>query len=256
VSDGPVSEMRRVLTFTSLFPSSARPRHGIFVKTRLQQLRRRFPVDVRVIAPVPWFPFRNSSFGDYAKFAATPRRAVLDGDLQVSYPRYLMLPRLGVAWQPDAMARAAMPEIDQLRACGWVPQLIDAHYLYPDGVAAALLAQRTGLPFVMTARGTDVNVLAHMPGPGRRIAWAARQCAAVVTVSSQLKDSLVELGVDSDRVVVLRNGVDPEQFHPVDRAAARRELGLPYLPVAERLLVRGTGSALTRTIRWAMVAPR
>jgi glycosyltransferase involved in cell wall biosynthesis len=229
--------MRRVLTFTSLFPSSARPRHGIFVKTRLQQLRRRFPVDVRVIAPVPWFPFRNSSFGDYAKFAATPRRAVLDGDLQVSYPRYLMLPRLGVAWQPDAMARAAMPEIDQLRAGGWVPQLIDAHYLYPDGVAAALLAQRTGLPFVMTARGTDVNVLAHMPGPGRRIAWAARQCAAVVTVSSQLKDSLVELGVDSDRVVVLRNGVDPEQFHPVDRAAARRELGLPDGP-----LIAGVGN--------------
>jgi uncharacterized protein (DUF2236 family) len=37
---------------------------------------------------------------------------------------------------------------------------------------------------------------------------------------------------------------------------ARRQLGLPHLPVAERLLVRGTGSALTRTIRWAMVAPR
>jgi len=37
---------------------------------------------------------------------------------------------------------------------------------------------------------------------------------------------------------------------------ARRELRLPYLPVTERLLVRTTGSALTKTIRWAMVAPR
>jgi uncharacterized protein (DUF2236 family) len=36
---------------------------------------------------------------------------------------------------------------------------------------------------------------------------------------------------------------------------ARRQLLLPYLPVTERTLVRATGTALTRTIRWAM-APR
>jgi uncharacterized protein (DUF2236 family) len=36
---------------------------------------------------------------------------------------------------------------------------------------------------------------------------------------------------------------------------ARRMLRLPYLPVTERVLVRTTGAALTRTIRWAMVAP-
>ncbi|HEU5297033.1 MAG TPA: glycosyltransferase [Burkholderiaceae bacterium] len=232
-----MSEPRRILTFTSLFPSSARPRHGIFVQTRLQQVQRRHPVDVRVVAPVPWFPFRSTAFGDYAKFAATPRRATLDGGLQVSYPRYLMLPKIGVARQPDAMARAAMPEIEQLRASGWVPQLIDAHYLYPDGVAAALLAERTGTPFVMTARGTDVNVLARMPGPGRRIAWAARRAAAVIAVSAQLKKGLVELGVDADRVVVLRNGVDPEQFRPVDRASARREFALPDGP-----LIAGVGN--------------
>lgn len=36
---------------------------------------------------------------------------------------------------------------------------------------------------------------------------------------------------------------------------ARRQLLLPYLPVTERTVVRATGIALTRTIRWAM-APR
>jgi len=36
---------------------------------------------------------------------------------------------------------------------------------------------------------------------------------------------------------------------------ARRQLRLPYLPVTERTVVRATGTALTRTIRWAM-APR
>jgi uncharacterized protein (DUF2236 family) len=37
---------------------------------------------------------------------------------------------------------------------------------------------------------------------------------------------------------------------------ARRMLRLPYLPVTERVVVRTVGSALTRTIRWALVAPR
>lgn len=37
---------------------------------------------------------------------------------------------------------------------------------------------------------------------------------------------------------------------------ARRMLWLPFLPVTERLLVRTTGTALTKTIRWAMVGDR
>jgi uncharacterized protein (DUF2236 family) len=36
---------------------------------------------------------------------------------------------------------------------------------------------------------------------------------------------------------------------------ARRRLLLPYLPVTERLVVHNLGTALTRTIRWALVAP-
>ena len=36
---------------------------------------------------------------------------------------------------------------------------------------------------------------------------------------------------------------------------ARRQLLLPVFPVTERTVVRATGEALTRTIRWAM-APR
>ncbi|MCW5662456.1 MAG: glycosyltransferase [Piscinibacter sp.] len=217
----------RVLTFTSLFPSEARPRHGIFVENRLQHLRRDCDVDSRVIAPVPWFPFTAAAFGSYARFAATPRSAVRAEGLQVSYPRYLMLPRLGVARQPDSMARAAWPDVQALLDGGWRPELIDAHYLYPDGVAAGLLARRLDMPFVMTARGTDVNVIAQQPGPGRRIIEAAGRAAAVIAVSQPLKDKLVALGVEPGKVQVLRNGVDLAVFRLEDRSAARLALGLP-----------------------------
>lgn len=217
----------RVLTFSSLFPSEARPRHGIFVENRLAHLVHDVGVDARVIAPVPWFPFRAPSFGAYARYAATPRQAVRPNGLRVSYPRYLMLPKIGVARQPDNMARGAWPDVKALLDGGWRPDLIDAHYLYPDGVAAAIVAQRLDLPFVMTARGTDVNVIAHLPGPGRRILEAAERAAAVIAVSTGLRDQLVALGVDAAKVTVLRNGVDLETFRIEDRAAARAALGLP-----------------------------
>ena len=228
----PAPDRLRVLTFTSLFPSQARPRHGIFVETRLAHLVHDCPVEARVVAPVPWFPFDAPAFGDYARFAATPRRATRANGIEVAYPRYLMVPRLGVPLQPRNMAWAAAADIAQWQRSGWRPDLIDAHYLYPDGVAAAMLAERLRLPFVLTARGTDVNVLARMPGPGRRIRWAAARAATVITVSGRLRDALIELGVDAAPIIVLRNGVDPAIFHPEDATLARQRLQLPQGPIA------------------------
>ena len=217
----------RVLTLTSLFPSVARPRHGIFVETRLSHLVRDGGVDARVIAPVPWFPFTSTAFGQYGRYAATPRRATCDNGLRASYPRYLMLPKVGVAHQPDSMARAAVRDIAELQRGGWCPEIIDAHYLYPDGVAAAMVADLLKIPLVITARGTDVNVLGRMPRPARRIVWATQRAATVVAVSRRLKEALVEIGVEEAKVVVLRNGVDLELFRPEARATARERLGLP-----------------------------
>jgi teichuronic acid biosynthesis glycosyltransferase TuaC len=216
----------RILTFTSLFPSDARPRHGIFVENRLAHLVRDCAVEARVIAPVPWFPFRAAVFGAYAHFAATPRRAIRGNGLQVAYPRYVMVPKIGVGVQPDSMALAARWIATRWIDAGWVPDLIDAHYLYPDGVAADLLARHLRLPFVMTARGTDVNILAHMPRPGRRIAEAAARAASVITVSRSLKEQLIGIGVDAAKITVLRNGVDLDVFGMSDRAQSRAELGM------------------------------
>jgi len=236
----------KVLLFSSLFPSAARPRHGIFVETRLRQLVRDCAIDVRVVAPVPWFPSSAEIFGAYAKLAATPRRDLRADDLRVSYPRYLMLPKFGVPFQPDSMAFAAAADIRELKRSGWVPDIIDAHYLYPDGVAAALLAERLEVPFVITARGTDVNVLGKMAGPARRIVWAAERAAAVVAVSTRLKEALVAMGVDESKVVVLRNGVDLDVFGLQDQGLSRVRLGLPpgRLAVCVGNLLAEKGQAL------------
>ena len=215
----------RLLTFTTLFPSQARPRHGIFVETRLKHLLATNAVTATVVAPVPWFPSAARLFGDYGAFARTPRLE-RRGGVEVRYPRYLMIPKVGMRMQPWALAHAAEREIRRLARDGLEFDLIDAHYFYPDGVAAAMLARRLGKPFIVTARGSDINRIARLAAPGRLIQAAARAATRVVAVSQALGQAMRRLGVAPDRIVVLRNGVDLELFRPVDRGEARRALGL------------------------------
>jgi teichuronic acid biosynthesis glycosyltransferase TuaC len=215
-----------LLTFTSLYPSSVRPRHGVFVESRLQRLVRRGGLSAAVIAPVPWFPFKGSRWGEYGRVARTPGREERGG-IDVRYPRYPSVPHLGFAMKPALMARAGLRAVEQLLRAGGAIDLVDGHYLYPDGVAAAEIAKRLGRPYVLSARGTDVNVLARMPEIQVRIRRAIDESAGVITVSCALKEALVGMGVPAERISVLRNGVDPSVFYPADRVAARRELGLP-----------------------------
>ncbi len=222
----------RVLTFSSLFPSEARPRHGIFVETRLRHLIADRNIEARVVAPVPWFPFRSPRFGRFAAFAATAtEERRIGGRVVVVYPRYLMFPAIGMNFQPRTMAASAARIVSAWARAGWSPDVVDAHYLYPDGVAAASLARRLGRPYLITARGTDVNLIARMPGPARKILDAARGAAAVIAVSEALRSALIELGVEPARVVTLRNGVDLSVFRLEDPAVSRRRLGLPAAPL-------------------------
>jgi len=112
---------------------------------------------------------------------------------------------------------------------GYDFDLIDAHYFYPDGVAAVMLGRKLGKPVSITARGTDLNLIPKFALPRRMIKWAATEADGLVTVSQALKDVLVDLGVATERIRVLRNGVNLGLFCPRDRDAARKALGLDEL---------------------------
>ena len=215
----------RLLTFSTLYPNKVMPQHGIFVETRLRHLVASGRVETRVVAPVPWFPFHHAAFGAYAVHAAVPAAEVRHG-LQVTHPRFVRLPKIGMSSAPFTLARTAIRAARRLIAEGYDFDIIDAHYFYPDGVAAAMLGKALGKPVVITARGTDINVIPQHALPRRMILNAARDSAATITVCQALKDRLVELGAGADKITVLRNGVDLAQFHPEERIAARAAFGM------------------------------
>lgn len=217
--------MPHILTLTGLFPSTARPRHGIFVEERLRHLVAAGGITASVVAPVPWFPFTSRRFGEYADFARTPRTDVRHG-LEVTYPRYVTIPKIGMSVAPFLLATALLPLVRRLRRQHPGVALIDSHFLYPDGVAACLLGKWLGIPVLLTARGSDVNLYPKYAVPRALIRWAVGHAARVVTVSEALRNGLLALGADSAKVITLRNGVDLQRFRPGDRQAARSRLGL------------------------------
>lgn len=215
----------KILTFSTLFPNRAQPHHGVFVENRLRHLMENNDVAARVVAPVPWFPFTASLFGDYATFAKVPKRD-RRGDLEIVYPRYPLIPKIGMNLTPSLMYRAVRPLVERILREGFDFDLIDAHYFYPDGVAAAYLARALKKPLTITARGTDLNLIPNYPTPRRLIIEAAEQADGLITVCQALKDELVKLGIADSRVEVLRNGVDLELFQPRNREAAQNKFGV------------------------------
>lgn len=216
----------RTLLFSTLYPSSARPVHGIFVETRLRELLKSGEVETKVVAPVPWFPFNANVFGEYARFAQTPSFEFRYG-VDIYHPRYFLPPKVGMNVAPYSLARAALPTIKKLINSGFDFDLIDAHYYYPDGIAASFIAKALGKPFVVTARGTDLNLIPEYERPRKLILETAERASASIGVCKALMHRLAELGANTAKLHTLRNGVDLERFKPIDRKLARQHLGLP-----------------------------
>jgi glycosyltransferase involved in cell wall biosynthesis len=234
----------RTLLFSTLYPSSARPLHGLFVEARLRELLSTGEVETTVMAPVPWFPSADPRWGEYARMAATPMREMRNG-IDVLHPRYPVVPKIGMTVAPLLLASASIGPIRRLIAEGRDFDIIDAHYYYPDGVAAAMLARYFRKRIVVTARGSDINLISHYPVARRLMQWAARHSDASIGVCNALADQ-IRLWTVPERVHVVRNGVDLQRFRPLSQEDSRRRLRIDGSPLILSVghLVENKGHAL------------
>jgi teichuronic acid biosynthesis glycosyltransferase TuaC len=209
----------RVLTLSTVFPNLRQPAFGVFVAERIRRLARH--CDVSVVAPVPWFP-GNRWIRPH--WSGVPASEGHDG-FRIYHPRVLCLPRYA-KWSDGALyAASVLPFLLRLRR-RFPFDLIDAHFAYPDGVAAALLGGLLRVPVVITLRGSIVR-LRHYPLHRPQIRWALRRAARVLAVSQSLKEVAAGIGVPAEHIRVIPNGVDADVFVPRETADARRALGLP-----------------------------
>jgi len=175
-----------------------------------------------MVAPVAWFPFKSKLFGRYGTFAQAPDKEHRHG-IDIYHPRFLTIPKLGMNMAPTLMYRGVCAFMQKLVQEIGPFDVLDAHYFYPDGVAAVRLAKDLGLPVTVTARGTDLSLIPNFPRPRRQIKAAAEAAEAIITVCNALQAPLLELGIEPGKITTMRNGVDLDIFSPRDRALARQK---------------------------------
>jgi glycosyltransferase involved in cell wall biosynthesis len=212
----------RILTFTSLFPNVTDPNFGIFVFQRTSHLARRGNA-VEVVAPVPYVPkfLAGTARGS---FASIPPTEVI-GNLQVHHPRYPLAPKVSMPSHGLLMYAGCKRYVECLHRQHRF-DCIDAHYVYPDGLAAVLIARSLGIPVVVTARGTDIHTFTSFTTIRQQIRWTLRHTAAVVAVSDSLAGIMRDLEPTLKDVHVIGNGIDRQRFFREDRQVARQKLGL------------------------------
>lgn len=229
----------RVLVVSATFPSSTDRTRGIFVKERIKALSRAPGIELRVIVPTPWAP-PIRSVAPWYQIACTPRHEMVEG-LSVYRPRYLLPPKVGGYIHPQLMYRALLATASRIRK-EFSFDLIDAHFVYPAGVAATRLAKHFNLPVCVTGRGEDMLRFPSLPVKGRSIRWALKNGDGYVALSPKLARAMVANGAAEDAVTVIPNGIDTEKFQPTDRQQCRRELGLP----GDRTILLSVGDLVER----------
>lgn len=226
--------MLNILTFSTLYPNAIEPHHGIFTETSLRHQLKHHAMHSVVVAPVPWFPSRSAPFvrdirharyARYARYAQVPGEELRNG-VRVLHPRYLSLPGPGMHVTPFMLARAGQRAIASLLAEGIDFDVIDAHYFYPDGVAAVMLGKHFGKPVIVSALGSDITQLPNFAWPRRLILRAARDTYAMISVCEALRTEMIHLGIPGERIHALRNGVDLDLFYPEPYDEARAALGV------------------------------
>ena len=222
----PVAEkvlLMKALIFTSLYPNNVSPQLGIFIKERMTHFARLKNCQAKVVAPVPYYP--PIKLGSRWKFSQVARYEVRDG-LDVYHPRYFMTPKIGMSLYGVAMFLSVLPTVRRIQR-SFDFDVIDSHFVYPDGFAAVLLGKVLRKPVVVSARGTDMNLYPNMPLIRSMLRFTLTRAHRAIAVCEALGAAISQLGIGKDKIVVIPNGVDTEKFKPIPKQEARAKLNLP-----------------------------
>jgi glycosyltransferase involved in cell wall biosynthesis len=211
----------RILAITNLYPNPYQPVRATFNREQFKAIAARCPM--HIVSPIAWTDEWRATKDAARKLDAT-RRVKCD-DITVDHPRYLFPPKLLRTWYgrffQHSVARAFRQAVSEFR-----PDVVLGSWAYPDGWAAVRLAHKAGLPVVVKVHGSDLLLLSKSKR-GRLTAEALKQADGVIAVSCDLVSKVTAMGVASDRVRLVYNGIDAGVFHPGSRLEARRQLNVP-----------------------------
>lgn len=146
-----------------------------------------------------------------------------DNGVTLLRPNYIGMSNLNLfGFKPTIMLRKIALK-RALRHLPFRPDVVYAHF-WKTGKEICFYARYEKLP-LFVASGESVIPQEEFSSKNKAFFKYVR---GVICVSQKNKEESISLGMTTDEnCIVLPNGVNPDIFHPKDRSACRRELGLP-----------------------------
>lgn len=214
---------KNVVFFSNSFPNPIQPHRGVYSEQLVKALSRW--VNPIAVCPLPWVPpvALLRRFKDYGLYSRIPREYDFQGN-HVYSPKHVVIPR--ISWlTPCFMVLSSYPLLKRLSRSIRI-DIINAHNVFPEGIAAARLGKILQVPVVLTALGSDINEVSNSVIRVRQTRKALQDAHRITAVSKQLCKGIEGLGIAGERITFIPNGVDGEMFFPRDRDACRQSLKL------------------------------
>lgn len=105
---------------------------------------------------------------------------------------------------------------------------IDVFYAFWTIPAAFICSLACGTtPYIIGMMGSDDKVFGKLGLARPFIHRAVRNATRIIALSEELKQQAIDMGVSPQNITIIPSGIDIDTYHPYDRAALKKELGLP-----------------------------
>ena len=217
-----MAKKKHIVIVTNLFPNEQEKEKGQFIYQLVQELKRN--IQITVVSPIPFFPRFNVLRSHHNfKYAQLNTKEKRDG-YDVFFCKHIVLPKLGFlrTYFLYFSLLKLLKKIDRSHQI----DLLNGHWIFPDGVVTEWVGKTLNKPVVLTARGCDINHYPKLFGRKKQIVNALNSCDKIIAVSYALKKEIMSLGISEKKVFVIPNGIDFNRFHHIDRTICREKIGL------------------------------
>jgi len=190
------SKKENLTIISNLYPLPWEPNRATFNKQQFEQLDDTFNLNVLVpIAFNEWFKHRSE----------------ITQSTTLRYVPYFYLPKLGRRFYSIFLFMSIL-----CHSGLWLKRkknhILLASWAFPEAVATSWLSKLLRCKFFFKVHGNDINFHGTFPARAKQIVSASKHAEGILSVSKALKKKMIAMGVESNKVEVIYNGVNHQKF--------------------------------------------
>jgi len=213
----------KILVSTTIFPNPVEINRGIYIKKQVLGLSKIKDVNIKVIAPVPYSP-GFLKLKRYLKYNSIPQHEQVEG-VDIYHPRYFVTPKIFRSLHGIFFFLSLWRFYSKIYE-NYLPDIILGFWTYPEGFANILFSRIMKVPVIVGCLGSDINRYKDFYIRRGIIAWTLKRADKILSVSNALKNEILKMGVQEDKVRVIPNGIESNIFFPEDKERIREKLNL------------------------------